>query len=184
MTNAASACSVLAIRFLHVHVVSSHFDTRVGEYKVVSFTRPVESSFRVESWHIHSAPPVDRRGGSYLLGFMTDTRRNCQQSRATTLIEDGSNPLIHTLIHLSDTIGSDILVSALQISQGLVKVFDPCWQVCENSKSVDGSMGKPARIFARSAAVGSKHWPQLIEPAQFALETQNSVISAPVSHIL
>jgi hypothetical protein len=69
-----------------------------------------------------------------------------QQSRTTTLIEDGSNPLIHTLIHLSDTIGSDILVSSLQISQGLVNVFDPCWQVCENSKSVDGSMGKLARI--------------------------------------
>jgi hypothetical protein len=107
-----------------------------------------------------------------------------QQSRTTTLIEDGSNPLIHTLIHLSDTIGSDILVSSLQISQGLVNVFDPCWQVCENSKSVDGSMGKPARIFARIAPVGSKHGPQLSEPGQFALETQVSVISVPVLHTL
>jgi len=107
-----------------------------------------------------------------------------QQSRTATLIEDGSNPLIHTLIHLSDTIGSDILVSALQISQGLVKVFDPCTQVCENSKSVDGSMGKLARIFARIPSVGSKHWPQLIEPGQFALETQVSVISVPVLHTL
>jgi len=52
-------------------------------------------------------------------------KKSRQQSRATTLIEDGSNPLIHTLIHLSDTIGSDILVSALQISQGLVNVLDP-----------------------------------------------------------
>jgi hypothetical protein len=107
-----------------------------------------------------------------------------QQSRTTTLIEDGSNPLIHTLMHLSDTIGSDILVSSLQISQGLVKVLDPCWHVCENSKSVDGSMGRPARIFARIAAVGSKHGPQLSEPGQFALETQASVISVPVLHTL
>jgi hypothetical protein len=106
-----------------------------------------------------------------------------QQSRTSTLIEDGSNPLMHTLMHLSDTIGSDILVSALQISQDLGKVFDPCVHVCENSKSVDGSMGKLARIFARIPSVGSKHWPQRIGTGQFALETQASVISAPVLHI-
>ena len=82
MTDAASAGSVLAIRFLHVHAVGSRLDTRVGEYKVVSFTRPVESSFRVESWRIHSVPPVDRRGGYCLLAIMTDSRTNYVSSRA------------------------------------------------------------------------------------------------------